>query len=79
MQLGFAKLFLFFKEDQSNQTSVWCHSTLPVDLRQIFAQFKPKLLAYQTTYFSLNQPLSEAEKQIVSLLKSDIAKYKLNM
>ncbi|HTL39622.1 MAG TPA: DHH family phosphoesterase [Methylomirabilota bacterium] len=75
-QLGFAKLFLFLKENSTGFTTCYLHASMPLELIKIFARFEPKAVGQQTIKFDTNFPLIEAEKQIVQLLVSEISKYK---
>ena len=74
-QLGFAKLFLFLKENQVGKTTAFFHSTLSLDLNQLFNKFDPKPIAHQTVQFETNLPLAEAEKQIVQILVDQVSRY----
>jgi hypothetical protein len=77
-QLGFAKLFLLFKEDE-NTTMVYFHSSLPLDAKALFSRFEPAMIGFQTLRFSVPAPAGEAEKQVIQLLTDEINKYKVNV
>lgn len=78
-QLGFAKLFLFLKEESEQATTAYFFTTLPVDGKLILKKFDPKTLANNTLKLAINLPLIEAEKQIIALLKEFIGKYKVTI
>lgn len=73
-QLGFAKVFLFLKEDNGFQTTAFCSSLLPLNLFNLFSQFNPQPFGQQTVKFILPFPVSEAEQASISLIKKEIAR-----
>jgi nanoRNase/pAp phosphatase (c-di-AMP/oligoRNAs hydrolase) len=75
-QLGFAKIFLFLKEDADQQTTAYCLTMLPVNLLMIFSQFEPKTVSPGTIKFSINQGVAQAEKTAVEILQSEISRLK---
>jgi nanoRNase/pAp phosphatase (c-di-AMP/oligoRNAs hydrolase) len=75
-QLGFAKIFMFFKANADNTTTVYCHTSLAVNLSMIFSQFSPRSIGPQTVKFTIAQPVADAEKQLVELLQTEIGKLK---
>ena len=78
-QLGFAKLFLFFRENSEASTTVFFHTSLPLDLSLLFAKFDPRPIHHQTVRFETGLSLAETEKQVVSIIVDEMAKYKTNI
>lgn len=76
-QLGFAKLFLFIKEEQAGKVLVYFHSSLPMDVKTVLKKYNPDLFSPQIYTFIVNSPMEEAEKQIIEDLKTEINKLKL--
>jgi len=77
-QLTFAKLFVFFAEATPTQTSVYCLSHLPLNLPELFAEFKPRVLNNQTIGFVVEEGLIQAQEKIIGRLKSETSKLNLN-
>lgn len=75
-QLGFAKIFLFLKEESANSTVAYVHSILPINLSMIFSAFSPQTIGPQTVKFLANFPVAEAEKNLIELLQTEIGKLK---
>ncbi len=75
-QLGFAKIFLFMKEESEKSTVVYCQTTLPISLTEIFSQFEPKTIAQQTVKFNVSESVIETEKKLLELLQNEMAKLK---
>jgi len=73
-QLGFAKMFLFLKEELEGKTVVYCASILPINLPEVFASHEPEVINPQTVKFTINQSLSPAEKQVIQILGAEISK-----
>jgi len=73
-QLTFAKVFLFLKEDDSNQTTVFCQTLIPLNLITTFAQFQPLNLNPQGVKFTIRDSVVNAERQVLELLKQEVAK-----
>ncbi len=78
-QLGFAKLFLFLNEIDAATTVAYFYSALPIDAKAWFAQFNPKSIDAETIQFRLALPAVAAEKQLLDLIKDQMAKYKGNV
>jgi len=77
LQLTFARLFVFFAEVSPQQTVVFCSTHLPLPLPDLFASFKPQIINSQTVKFSVSVGLSEAERQVLDLLRAEAAKLNL--
>lgn len=73
-QLGFAKIFLFLKEENEKTTLVYCAATLPIKLAQMFSQYNPETIAVQTIKFLINMNITDAENQIIQKFKQEIPK-----
>ncbi len=71
-QLNFAKIFLFFKEENAIETTVYISSNLPINLNSFLSFYKPESIAAQTLKFTTNLTVAEAEKQLVEQLKTYI-------
>jgi nanoRNase/pAp phosphatase (c-di-AMP/oligoRNAs hydrolase) len=75
-QLGFAKIFMFLKEDSSNNTTAYLYTILPINLSMIFTAYSPQSAGPQTVKFNVNKPITEAENELVALLQNQIEKLK---
>lgn len=75
-QLSFAKIFLFLKEESNNQTTVFCHTLIPINLLNLFSQFHPETLGPQTFKFRIPDAVGNAEKLALDLLGAEISKFK---
>jgi nanoRNase/pAp phosphatase (c-di-AMP/oligoRNAs hydrolase) len=75
-QLGFAKIFLFLKEESNTKTQIYCHSSLPVNLSMIFSLFGPMTISPQTVKFMFPDTLPVAETKLIQLLQTEIGKLK---
>ncbi len=75
-QLGFAKIFLFAKENSPTSVTVYIHSNLSLNLSSIFSQFGPQPLNPQSIKFNMEQPIIEAEKILIETIKSEIKRLK---
>ncbi len=69
-QLGFAKLFIFYKADHANQTTVYFHSSLPLDMKTLLGPYNSKNIANQTFLFTVSQPLPVVEQQFIDKLRA---------
>ncbi|MBX4191737.1 MAG: hypothetical protein KW804_02985, partial [Candidatus Doudnabacteria bacterium] len=74
-QLGFAKIFMFIKEDSAQSSWAYVHTTLPINLSMIFSAYGPQTTSSQSVKFSIPAPVTDAETQLVSLLQSQIEKF----
>jgi nanoRNase/pAp phosphatase (c-di-AMP/oligoRNAs hydrolase) len=77
-QLGFAKIFVFLKEENPNLTTVFCHTNLSLDLNLIFQQFTSQLVSVGTVKFIVPQSVVAAEKTVLEVLKTEVDKIKTN-
>ena len=75
-QLGFAKIFLFLKEESDTKTVVYCHSALPVNLSMIFSLFGPQTVSPQTVKFTFPDTLAVAETKVIQFLQTEIGRLK---
>jgi nanoRNase/pAp phosphatase (c-di-AMP/oligoRNAs hydrolase) len=75
-QLGFAKIFLFLKEENPTTSKIYLHSIIPLNLLAIFSAFNPQAMGAQTVKFTINSAVIDAEKQVVELLKNQIDRLK---
>lgn len=76
-QLSFAKIFLFLKEESASQTTVFCHTLIPLDLSGIFSQFRPQPLGgLHAVLFRLPDSVGNAEKRVLDLLSAEVSKFK---
>lgn len=73
-QLGFAKIFLFLKEETPTSTVGYVHTMLPINLPTIFSAYAPVIIAPQTVRFQVSLPVAEAETQVLDVLRTQIAK-----
>ena len=81
-QLAFAKILLFLKEEpigpeiaatgSKNQTTVYCHAFIAVNLPNIFKQYAPIMLSAQTIKFMIPDSLVNAENQTIALIKNEV-------
>jgi nanoRNase/pAp phosphatase (c-di-AMP/oligoRNAs hydrolase) len=77
--LGFAKIFMFFHEENETRTVVYIHSTLPINLLSIFSQHKPQIVSPQTVKFTVTQSVVDTEKQLIDTLRNEIERLKLTL
>ncbi len=75
LQLTFAKISVFFAEVAPDQIWVYCLSQFPMSLPAVFEGFNPQIINSQTIKFVLNMSLVECENQILSLLRTEAAKF----
>ena len=75
--LGFAKIFVFLKEEANATTTVFCQSHLPLPLASMFSQFQPESFNHQTIKFTILKPLMETEKQVLQILGNEVLRAKL--
>jgi nanoRNase/pAp phosphatase (c-di-AMP/oligoRNAs hydrolase) len=73
-QLTFAKIFLFLKQEGPNQTAVFCHTQIPLNLGLIFDQFQPQDLSPQAVKFMVAEELGSAEKRVLDILRTEVGK-----
>jgi nanoRNase/pAp phosphatase (c-di-AMP/oligoRNAs hydrolase) len=76
-QLGFAKIFLFLKEESENLSTVYAHSNLPINLINLFKQYNLEILGPGTIKFAVSANVLTAEKQLTESLKSEMERLKL--
>jgi nanoRNase/pAp phosphatase (c-di-AMP/oligoRNAs hydrolase) len=85
-QLNFAKIFLFLKEEpqpdpanpSAHNTTVFCHTFLPLNLMGIFNTFHPTQLNLQSVKFTVPETLAATETKILEILKTQVTRFKAN-
>ncbi|MBX4186931.1 MAG: hypothetical protein KW802_01575 [Candidatus Doudnabacteria bacterium] len=75
-QLGFAKIFLFIKENSPTDSEVYVQSFLPLNLAAIFSSYSPTHLAPQIIKFQVHMPVIEAEQRLVEILRTHLQQIK---
>jgi phosphoesterase RecJ-like protein len=78
-QLGFAKLFLFLKEEMAGQCTGYFYSALPLDAKTMLKRFGPHLATADALKFTVPAPLEEAQQQVLEILRQEIAKYQVSL
>ncbi|MBI2356017.1 MAG: hypothetical protein HYV13_02330 [Candidatus Doudnabacteria bacterium] len=70
-QLSFAKIFLFLAETSNHHIEVFAFSTVPLNLSQVFASFKPEVIG-SVVRFEVNADLNQAEIEVLNKLKETV-------
>lgn len=70
-QLSFAKVFLFFAESGPTKIDVFALSTVPLNINQLFALFRPEVVG-NITRFTINSNLPDAEQQVLQKLRETV-------
>lgn len=74
-QLGFARAFLFLKEEAPAKTVGYFQTSLPLAPHVLLAGYNPKLISQQAVKFTMELPLYQAENQVISFLKQTLPNY----
>jgi len=73
-QLGFAKNFLFLREESPDSTQVFCSSLLPINLANMFSLYNPKNEGLNIISFKISSAVGLVEEMTVFRIKQEMQK-----
>jgi bifunctional oligoribonuclease and PAP phosphatase NrnA len=73
-QLGFAKIFVFFLESDSQTTEAYVSAPASINLSSLFFEFQPQSLQPQTAKLVIGMSLASAEERVLETLRKEAQK-----
>lgn len=73
-QLGFAKIYAFFREVDAQITEVYCSAPAVLNLAGVFAEYQPAITQPQSLKITLNMSLVGAEETVLEILRREAKK-----
>jgi hypothetical protein len=74
LQLGFAKIHVFFQEIDQDSTEVFCSYPASLELMNTFNDFSPVVMQPHSMRFVVPEELMQAEKSVMERIKKEASK-----